>query len=204
VLGLTLGSGAYNYTFYLLLTWMPSYLSEARHMDLSHSVVYSSFPWLFATCTDILIGGFLVDALVQRGWDAPLVRQSVLIGGTILALGLIGAGIAETTMAAVFWISLAIGGLSAASPVLWSIPSLIAPRESVGTLGGIMNFSNQISAIAAPIVTGYIVHATGSYFWAFATAAAYILVGIGGYAFLLGRIDTIPEPPESPASTSPD
>ena len=103
-----------------------------------------------------------------------------------------------------FWISLAIGGLSAASPVLWSIPSLIAPRESVGTLGGIMNFSNQISAIAAPIVTGYIVHATGSYFWAFATAAAYILVGIGGYAFLLGRIDTIPEPPESPASTSPD
>jgi MFS transporter, ACS family, D-galactonate transporter len=199
VLGLALGSGAYNYTFYLLLTWMPSYLSEARHIDLSHSIIYSSFPWLFATCTDILIGGFLVDALVQRGWNAPLVRQSVLIGGTALALGLIGAGIAQTTAGAVFWISLAIGGLSAASPVLWSIPSLIAPRESVGTLGGIMNFSNQVSAIAAPIATGYIVHATGSYFWAFATAAAYILIGIGGYAFMLGRIETIPEPPGSPS-----
>jgi MFS-type transporter involved in bile tolerance (Atg22 family) len=76
----------------------------------------------------------------------------------------------------------------------WSIPSLIAPRESVGTLGGILNFGNQLSAIAAPIATGYVVQATHSFFLAFGAAAAFLLVGVVAYIFLLGRIETIPEP----------
>jgi ACS family D-galactonate transporter-like MFS transporter len=194
VWGLVLGFASYNYTFYLLLTWMPSYLSSTHHLDLLHSAMYTSVPWLFATFTDILMGGWLVDKLIQRGRDASLVRQTILVGGTALGLGVIGAAYAQGTTAAIVWISLAIGGLSAAAPVGWSIPSLIAPRESVGTLGGILNFGNQLSAIAAPIATGYIAQATHSFFWAFGAAAAFLLVGIAGYLFLLGRIDAIPEP----------
>jgi ACS family D-galactonate transporter-like MFS transporter len=194
VWGLVLGFASYNYTFYLLLTWLPSYLSSTLHIDLLHSVLYTSVPWLFATLTDILMGGWLVDKLVRRGRDASFVRQAILIGGTALGLGVLGAAYAHSTTAALVWISLAIGGLSAASPVGWSIPSLIAPRESVGTLGGILNFGNQLSAIAAPIVTGYVAQATRSFFWAFGAAAAFLLIGIAGYAFLLGRIEVIPEP----------
>jgi MFS family permease len=194
VWGLVLGFASYNYTFYLLLTWLPSYLSSTHHIDLLHSVLYTSLPWLFATFTDILMGGWLVDKLIQRGRDASFVRQAILIGGTTLGSGLLGAAYAQSTTIALIWISLAIGGLAAAAPVGWSIPSLIAPRESVGTLGGILNFGNQISAIAAPIATGYIAQATHSFFWAFGAAAAFLVVGIAGYGFLLGRIETIPEP----------
>jgi ACS family D-galactonate transporter-like MFS transporter len=194
VWGLVLGFASYNYTFYLLLTWLPSYLSLTHHVDLLHSVLYTSVPWLFATLTDVLMGGWLVDKLVQGGRDASSVRQTILIGGTALGLGVLGAAYAQGTTAALVWISLAIGGLSAASPVGWSIPSLIAPRESVGTLGGILNFGNQLSAIAAPIVTGYVAQATHSFFWAFGGAGAFLVVGIAGYGFLLGRIETIPEP----------
>jgi MFS family permease len=118
----------------------------------------------------------------------------VLIGGTTLGLGILGAARAQTPLQAIFWISIALGGLSAASPVGWSIPSLIAPRESVGTLGGIMNFCSQLSAIAAPVVTGYILSGTHSFFWAFAAAAAFLIVGICGYVFLLGNMEPIPEP----------
>ena len=57
-----------------------------------------------------------------------------------------------------------------------------------------MNFCTQLSAIAAPIVTGYIVAGTHSFFWAFAAAAAFLLVGIAGYLFLLGNMAPIPEP----------
>jgi MFS-type transporter involved in bile tolerance (Atg22 family) len=84
--------------------------------------------------------------------------------------------------------------LSAAAPVGWSIPSLIAQRESVGTLGGILNLGNQLSAIAAPIATGYVAQTTHSFFWAFGAAAAFLLLGIAAYIFLLGRIETILEP----------
>jgi len=194
VWGLVLGFASYNYTFYLLLTWLPSYLSSTHHIDLLHSSLYSSVPWLFATFTDLLMGGWLVDKLIQQGREPSNVRQSILIGGTSLGLGVLGAAYANSTAAAVLWISLAIGGLSAAAPVAWSIPSLIAPRESVGTLGGILNFGSQLSAIAAPIATGYIAQSTHSFFWAFATAAAFLLLGIAGYGFLLGRIAPIPEP----------
>jgi len=76
----------------------------------------------------------------------------------------------------------------------WSAPSLIAPRESVGTLGGIMNTGSQITAIVAPIVTGYVVQITNSFFWAFGAAAIFLAVGIAAYILLLGRIEPIPEP----------
>ena len=62
VLGMVLGFGSYNYVFYLLLTWLPSYLSAVFHIDLLHSFLYTGLPWLFATVTDLLIGGWLVDA----------------------------------------------------------------------------------------------------------------------------------------------
>lgn len=194
VWGLVLGCASYNYTFYLLLTWLPSYLSSTHHIDLPHSALYTSVPWLFATLTDILMGGWLVDKLIQRGRDASFVRQAILIGGTTLGLGVLGAAYAHSTTVALVWISLALGGLSAAAPVGWSVPSLIAPRESVGTLGGISNFGSQLSAIAAPIATGYIAHATHSFFWAFGVAAVFLVAGIAGYGLLLGRIEPIPEP----------
>jgi ACS family D-galactonate transporter-like MFS transporter len=194
VFGLALGFASYNYSFYLFLTWLPEYLSKTHHVDLLHAVLYTSVPWLFAAISDLVIGGWLVDSLIQRGWNAVRVRQAVLVGGTALGLAILGAARARTPFEAVFWISIALGGLSAASPVGWSIPSLISPRESVGTLGGIMNFCTQLSAIAAPIVTGYIVAGTHSFFWAFTAAAAFLLVGIAGYLFLLGNMAPIPEP----------
>jgi sugar phosphate permease len=194
VWGLALGSASYNYTFYLLLTWLPSYLSSALHVDLLQSALYTSVPWLFATFTDLVVGGWLVDTLIQRGWSAVRVRQTVLIGGTTLGLGILGTAHTHSPVTALFWISISIGGLSTASPVGWSIPSLIAPRESVGTLGGILNFCNQLAGIAAPILTGYIVQSTHSFSGAFIAATAFLLLGIAGYIFLLGRIEPIPDP----------
>jgi ACS family D-galactonate transporter-like MFS transporter len=194
VYGLALGWGAYNYTFFLLLSWLPSYLSISLRMDLLHSVFYTSVPWLFATFTDLLVGGWLVDFLIQRGWDSIRVRQSVLIVCTSLGLGMLGAARAHSATTALLWISIALGGLAAAAPVAWTVPSLISPRESVGRLGGIVNFSGQLAAISAPIITGYIVSATHSFASAFITATVILLLGVAGYAFLLGRIEPIPEP----------
>ena len=194
VWGLALGYGSYNYVFFLLLTWLPSYLAEAHHLELSQSIFYTSVPWLCATVAELIVGGWLTDFLVQRGWNAMRVRQTVLVGGTALGLGIFGVAYAQSTQAAVFWITVSITGLSIAAPVGWSMPSLIAPRESVGTVGGIMNTSNQIAGIVAPIATGYIVAVTNSYSWAFVLAAVVLMIGIAGYVFVLGDMAPIAEP----------
>jgi len=200
VLGLALGYGSYNYVFYLLLTWLPSYLAEAQHLDLRRSFFYTAVPWLSATIAELVVGGWLVDSLIQRGWNATRVRQTILVGGTSLGLGIFGVAYSHSAQSAVFWIALSITGLSIAAPVGWSMPGLIAPRESVGTIGGIMNLSNQLSGIAAPIVTGFVVAATKEFEWAFLVASAYLFIGIAAYIFLLGDMAPIPEPAPSSGS----
>ncbi len=189
VLGLALGFGAYNYIVYLLLTWLPKYLSSALHIDLLHSSFYTGIPWLFGAASGIGIGGWLVDHLIKRGRKASRVRRAVLVGGAVFGLGILGAAYAHNLAQALFWISISICGLSAQSPVAWSLPSLIAGRNDVGKVGGIINFSGQLSGISAPIVTGYLVSWQHSYFWVFGVAAIYLLIGILGYVFLLGRIE---------------
>ncbi len=193
VIGVAIGFGAYNYVFYLLLTWLPTYLSSALHIDLLHSFLYTSVPWIIATFTDLFFGGWLIDFLIQRGYDANRVRRIVLITGTAFGLGIFGAAHAHGAVHALAWISVSIGGLSAAAPILWSSPSLIVSRDNVGKVGGIINFSAQVSGIAAPIITGYVVQTQHSYAWAFVIPAAYLLLGIAGYIFLLGRIEVEPQ-----------
>lgn len=195
VLGLAIGFGSYNYVFYLLLTWLPTYLSNSLHIRLLASFLYTGVPWMVASVTDLLIGGLLVDTLIQRGWNANRVRMAVLVGGTTLGLGILGCAWAHTGREALIWISVSIGGLSAAAPVGWSMPSLIAPEGSVGRVGGILNFSNQISGIAAPFVTGYLVYTRHSFEGAFAVAGAYLVAGICAYLFMLRNVDPVAAPP---------
>lgn len=191
IIGLAIGSGAYNYVFYLLITWLPTYLAQSKGVSLQQSFLYTGAPWLVAAACGFLIGGVLVDALIRRGYNASAVRRVVLITGTVCGLGILGAAYAHTVSAALLWITLSIGGLSAASPVIWSLPSFLVPNTSTGKVGGIVNFSNQLSAIAAPIVTGYTVGATHHYTLAFAIPAVYIALGILAYVILLGRIEPI-------------
>jgi MFS family permease len=193
VIGATIGFAAYNYVFYLVLTWLPSYLSMSLHVDVLHSALDTSLPWLVATFTDLAIGGWMVDALVRRGARPWLVRQAVLVGGLAFGMGIYGARFAHTPVVALAWISVCMAGLGAMAPVGWSIPTFIAPRASVGRVGGIMNFATQIAAISAPVITGYFARAH-NFGGSFALAAVVLAIGIAGYGVGLGKLKVIPEP----------
>lgn len=194
VWGLTIGFAAYGYSFYLLLTWLPSYLARTFHMTALTSGAYTAIPWLVAGTADLALGGFLVDALIARGLEPTRVRKTILIAGMLLGLTVIGATTTTDPNVAIVWITVALSGLAVSAPIGWSIPSLIAPQGAVGTVGGIMNFANNVMSIVAPIVAGYVVADTGSFRNVFFIAAAVLVVGILSYVFLLGRIEPIPEP----------
>ena len=194
VWGLTLGFAAYGYSFYLLLTWLPGYLETQLHMTVLKSGLYTIIPWIVATITDLVIGGWLVDRLIAQGHDQTKVRKTLLVIGMLLGLAVIGAAFTTNANVAIFWISIALGGLAFSAPIGWSIPALIAPEGSVGTVGSIMNFFNNLLGIAAPIVTGFIVAGTGSFAIGFIVAAVVLVVGILCYVFLLGPIEQIPSP----------
>jgi MFS family permease len=194
ILGLVIGSGAYNYVFYLLVTWLPVYLSRTLHIDLRQSFLYSGVPWLVAGVADLLFGGLLVEWLIRRGFNQSRVRMTVLVLGTTMGLGLLGAAHAHTPAQALFWISVALGGLAAAAPVGWSLPSLLAPGDNVGKVGGIMNLANQAAGILAPIITGFFVASRFSFAGAFYFAAALLAIGIVAYVVLLRSVEPVALP----------
>jgi len=133
---------------------------------------------------------------VKRGHDETKVRKGTLVIGMLFGLAVFGATQTTDPRWAITWISIALAGLSAAAPVGWSIPSLIAPKGGTGTIGGIMNFVNNLMGVAAPVVTGYIVGATQSFSNAFLVAGVVLIIGIISYIFVLGRIEPIPSPAE--------
>ena len=194
VWGLALGMAAYNYNFYLFLTWMPGYLNTALHLDLLRSGFFTAIPWLAATASDLIVGGWLVDHLIRRGRDSTRVRQSILIGGLVMGLAVAGATRTSDPRLAILWISIALCGLAASAPVGWSIPGLIAPPGSTARVAGIMNFVANLPGVLAPVVTGYLVGNSQSFRRPFLVAAAVLLGGILSYVFLLGKIETIPGP----------
>jgi hypothetical protein len=71
---------------------------------------------------------------------------------------------------------------------------LIAPTGAGGTLTGITNFFNNMSGVAAPVITGYIVSGTGSFALAFVGPRIALLIGIVSFTVLLGSLDPIPDP----------
>ena len=194
VWGLTIGFAAYGYSFYLFLTWLPGYLVQTMHMSILKSAGYAAIPWVVATITDLFVGGWLIDHLIARGHNESKVRKTVLVIGMLFGLAVFGATQTVDPVWAIFWISIALGGLASAAPVGWSLPSLIAPKGGAGTIGGIMNFVNNLMGAAAPIVTGYIVGTTNSFINAFFVAGVILAIGIVSFIFVMGKIETIADP----------
>ncbi|WP_370540982.1 MFS transporter [Aquitalea sp. ASV15] len=203
VWGLSIGFAAYGYVFYLFLTWLPGYLVQTMQMSILKSASYAAIPWIFATLSDLLVGGWLIDHLIARGHDETRVRKGVLLGGMLLGLAVFGATTTSDPVIAIIWITIALSGLAAAAPVGWSLPSLIAPHGGTGTVGGIMNFANNMMGAVAPIVTGYIVGSTHSFSNAFLVAGVMLIIGMLAFVFLLGRIETI-APPAAVGQALPD
>ena len=191
VWGLALGMAAYNYNFYLFLTWLPGYLHSALQLDVLRSGLYAAVPWLAATASDLLAGGWLVDHLIRTGRDATRVRQTILVVGLTMGLAIAGATRTSSPQVAIFWISLALCGLAATPPVAWAAAGLIVPPSSVARVGAIVNCAANVPAVLAPVITGYLVGNTQSFAHAFLVAAAILLGGIVSYIFLLGKIEPI-------------
>jgi ACS family D-galactonate transporter-like MFS transporter len=92
---------------------------------------------------------------------------------SIFAVGYVGDPIAVVALLSVVLFFLRWCG------IYWAIPSILATRDRAGFLGGCMNLGGNIAGITVPIIVGFIVQITGSYFLAmmyFAAAGIALLV----------------------------
>jgi ACS family D-galactonate transporter-like MFS transporter len=170
-----LGWMCFNTVFYGLLTWLPSYLYKVQGFDIK-TLGGASFIIFFAGFVGEIVGGFIADAWKSRG-GAPNVVFRTLFG--------IAAVIATVSIFSVAYVRepvLVVALLSSTMFFLrwcgmyWVIPTILATRDRAGFLGGCMNLGGNIAGISVPIIVGFIVQLTGSYFLAL---MFFALAGVG-------------------------
>ncbi len=187
-------------TAVLALSGIPGAQTGAPAMVLLRGLFGARLSYLPTGINILQLVGWGIFELVTIATAAHTIAPAlprwgyVLIAGLIMGFAVIGAAYTKDINVAVAWITIAVAGISFHAPVGWSIPALIAPNNSTGQVGGIMNFLNNVAGFFAPTITGIIVARTGSFHIALITAAVILIVGIFSYVVILGRIDKIPEP----------
>ncbi|WP_447123245.1 hypothetical protein [Glaciimonas sp. GG7] len=73
----------------------------------------------------------------------------------------------------------------------WAAVGEVAPKELIGVTSAITSFSANLAGIVTPTVIGYILHTSGSFYWAFNFVGGIAVMGALSYSLLLGRLHRI-------------
>jgi sugar phosphate permease len=166
----------YGWSLWVFLTWLPSYLKDARGFDLKQLALFTSLPLLAGVVGDTL-GGVISDRIYKRTGNLKLARRSLLVIGLGGALAFILPAVyTDTPVTAVVFLSASFFFLELTNAVLWSLPIDIAGRFA-GTAGGMMNTGFGIAGMISPTVFGFLIERTGSYEIPFGISAALLAVG---------------------------
>ncbi|MDQ2799946.1 MAG: MFS transporter, partial [Armatimonadota bacterium] len=147
----------FNVAFWGFLGWMPTYLSQTRHIELKALGPLASIPYLCGF-VGLLVIGWLGTRPLYR-FRAVLVAVSYLLAAAFLWMTFTAANvpccIAGLSLAAFFLY----GGFGP----FWAIALDLIPDTLRGAFAGFVNFGGQIGGFCAPIVVGEIYHTTKSF-----------------------------------------
>jgi MFS transporter, ACS family, D-galactonate transporter len=192
--GTLLGLFCSNYAWYFMLTWLPQYLLMERHYSTRMMALTGWLPFC-ATAAGATVGGCISDAWIRRGASPTLVRKTFVVGGQVgCALFLLPAAIVadQLTAMSLLIVSTFIYGLYSGN--LWAITQTLAGAVAAGKWTGLQNCAGNLAGIAAPVVTGFIVERTGSFYFAFVWVCVNLLISACSYLFIVGRVEPVSWP----------
>jgi ACS family D-galactonate transporter-like MFS transporter len=189
LVGICIGQFAGNSTLVFFLTWFPTYLATERHMGWLKIGFFTVLPFIAAS-VGVLFGGWWSDSMLKRGRSANIARKLPIITGLLLASVIVTANYVDSDYVVIGILSLAFFAQGMAA-LGWTLVSDIAPKGLLGLTGGIFNFAANLAGIVTPLVIGFIVAATGSFFGALAFISVVALAGAFSYIFVVGDIKRI-------------
>ena len=202
--GLMLGEAGYLYIYYVFATWLPGYLVIERHLSILKTGFIGSLPFFVGVgCT--IFGGWAADRLIAKGHSVTLVRKGFAIGGLLAATACTIAGaLASQTVLSIVLLTLSVASFSLATANINAISIDIAPRQFVSSLVGLQAFGGNVGGSFAPIITGLLVTATGSFeVPLLVTAGVALVLGCGSLGLIVGDLNAeLGAPPDAAAPAS--
>lgn len=186
--GTCVGMFSLGYVWYFLLSWLPSYLVNARGFSMHSMAVLGSLPFGAMACTSVL-GGWLSDWLIRRGHSATGVRKTFVTSGLLLCcVTLLPAAVVRSPEQCVMLLVISCAALGFFTSNVWAITQTLAGPKAAGSWTGVQNAIGNLGGVISPLLTGVVVARTGSYYLAFATASVMLVLGAGSYLFLVGEV----------------
>jgi len=172
------------YGFYFYITWLPTYLQEARGVTVARSAVLAGFPLLTAALGS-MAGGWAVSGLARyfdTGQARKIVCYASYLGAAILMIPAIRVSSVEIAIALM---SLSSFAVELSGPISWTTAMDLGGRH-VGAVSGAMNSIGQLGGAIAPAAVGLFVGYGGNDGWSVAlySAAAAYAVGFLCWLFL--------------------
>jgi MFS family permease len=175
--GVALTQGCGVYTQYLFLTWLPNYLQTERHLTIVKSGLFTALPYAIAVVLAITLG---------RASDRALNAASAANGGRrtfVICALLVSSVVLLAPYVASIWLLAALLTVSltcvcTASATNFALTNdLLRTPSAAGTAFSLVILGGNIFGLLAPIVTGYVIAATGGFAGAFLIAGALLVVG---------------------------
>ena len=168
---------SFGYGLYFYLTWLPTYLREARGFSASQAALLAGLVLLSGAAASML-GGLWTDRWVRR-YGLKIGRSAVAaIALPSSGLVLTAAALTGNSISSALLIALAAGIADLSISAAWAI-CLDVGRDSAGTITACMNTFGNLGGAIGPLVMGYAVQWIGS--WRvplLITAAVYVLGGM--------------------------
>jgi ACS family glucarate transporter-like MFS transporter len=199
--GLALTQGCAGYTLYLFLTWLPTYFERARGMSIMNSSLLTSAPYATACILGIALG-WLSDRLLTPEALSRGARRNMICAVLLLSSVVLITPLMESNWAIVAIISIALTCVSTAMSMNIALTNdLLREQSYAGVATSFLILGGNLFGLAAPIVTGYAVAASGGFAAAFTIAGVLLLAGaLASIALTRATIDG----PRAGADARPD
>lgn len=164
------------YISYFYITWLPTYLVTTRHMTVIHAGLYTVIP-NFGAAVGAILGGYVTDMVVRATgndgfWSRRFLFAVLLVLAGLAVFPAAGSGAALTIVTFIGLINLF---LQWALVVSHTISVKVAGARNAASFDSFLQVVFGLAAFFAPLVTGFIVQASGGFFPAIVVAA---VVGI--------------------------
>jgi sugar phosphate permease len=178
-----------NYSWYVLLGWLPTYLHERLGLNLQENQLLAATPYMCGY-VGLLVAGRASDYLITvQGVRTLYVRRCMsTIGSLIPALLLyLLPYYSETPMAAIGLLSGCLFFGRACTSGFWINMIDVGGADYAGSIMGVSNSIGTVPGILGNMVTGYILQQTQSWTTVFHLAA--FVCAVGGIVFACGSTD---------------
>jgi MFS family permease len=184
VWGTFIGTFCYNYFVYFCMTWMPTYFKETHGLSLTDSGWFT-FMSFSGMATIAILGGWLADRCIARGYNPVTIRKSFTMGGFVLALSVVGGAFGTSPSVSLFLSVFSLCGLGLATANYWALTQTLVPGSVAARVAGIQNTAASSAGIAAPWITGHLIQQTGNFNAPLLAIGVWLVLGLGSYAVLV-------------------